>query len=211
MVTQLIRILVSQCLGLIAIAVVLNQAVASQAASLERSSISQRKEIQPNIAQGQPRSKVYLNSLSGIHIISDRQESVVEFFQHRRIVVGTVLLKDWNKTLKASQESQRGGFLSYPSFNDDRSGKTTTYGLIFRLSPVSSDIVQLWEKRRQLDDGSVPIFLERDPKDSKLYHFVGWADAGRLSFFSVDSQPTSLNPQKLWYRGEKYSLRSPIA
>jgi hypothetical protein len=207
MVTQLTRILVAPCLGLMAIALTLDQAVASQASSLERSSLSQRKELQPNVAQGQPKTKVYLNSLSGIHIISERQESVVEFFQHHRIVVGTVLLKDWDKAFTASQESQRGGFLSYPSFNDDKSGKTTTYGLVFRLSPVSSDIVRLWEKRRQPDDGSKPIFLERDPKDSKLYHFVGWADAGRLSFFSAASQPTSLNPQNLWYRGKKYSLR----
>jgi hypothetical protein len=171
------------------------------------SSLSQRKELQPNVVQGLPKTKVYLNNRSGIHIISDRKESVVEFFQHHRIVVGTVLLKDWEKTFTAFQESQRGGFLSYPSFNDDRSGKTTTYGLVFRLSSVSSDIVRLWEKRRQSDDGSEAIFLERDPKDSKLYHFVGWADAGRLSFFSANSRLTSLNPQTLWFRGKSYSLK----
>jgi hypothetical protein len=208
MITKLIRILVVQCFGLVAIALILNHPIAaSQASSLERSSLSQRKELQPTVALGQPKTKVYLNSLSGIHIISDRQENVVEFFQHRRIVVGTVLLNDWNKTLTASQESQRGGFISYPSFNDDRSGKTTIYGLIVKLSPISSDIVRLWEKRRQLDDVSVPIFLERDPKDSKLYHFVGWADAGRLSFFSADSRLTSINPQTLWYRGKSYPLK----
>jgi hypothetical protein len=208
MVIQLTRTLIAPCLGLVAISLTLNnQAVASQATSLQRLGISQRKELQPTIALERPKTKVYLNSLSGIHIISDRQESVVKFFQHRRIVVGTVLLKDWNKTFTAPQESQRGGFLSYPSFNDDKSGQTTTYGLVFRLSPVSSDIVRLWEKRHQPDDGSVPIFLERDLKDSKLYHFVGWADAGRLSFFSANSQPTSLNPQTLWYRGKSYSLK----
>jgi hypothetical protein len=208
MITQLIRIFVAQCLGLVAIALTLNHpTAASQASSLERSSLSQRKELQPTVALGQPKTEVYLNSLSGIHIISDRPESVVEFFQHRRIVVGTVPLKDWNKTLAASQESQRGGFLSYPSFNDDKSGKTTTYGLVFKLSPVSSDIIRLWEKRRQPDDGSGPMFLERDPKNSKLYHFVGWADAGRLSFFSADSRLTSVNPQTLWYRGKSYPLK----
>jgi hypothetical protein len=207
MVTPLIRILAAQCLGLMAITVNLNHAVACQTASLKPSGLSQPKELQSNVDQGGTRRRVYLNSQSGIHIISDRKESVVEFFQRRRIVVGTVLLKDWNKTLTASQSMQDGGFMSYPSYNDDESGKTTTYGLSFNLSPVSSDAMRLWKKRRQLDVVSVPIFLERDPKNSKLYHFVGWADAGRFSFFSADSRSTSLNPQTLWYRGKSYSLK----
>ena len=141
----------------------------------------------------------YLNNPDRIHIISDRQESVVEFFQGHRIVVAMVTLQDLNKTLTTSQVIQNNCFVAYPSFNYDGSGKITTYGLSIKLAPVSLEVIQIW-KKHQPKTVSVKIFLEQDPEDSELYHFVGWTEAERFSFSPEDSVAFSLKPQNLWYR-----------
>jgi hypothetical protein len=200
MATRLIRILVTQCLSLVIIAVSLNPTVACQAILLEGLGISQSRGIEPNVEQEHPGMRVYLNSPSEIHIISDRQENVVEFFQRHRIVVGMATVQDLNKIIP-SQVMPENFFVAYPSSNDDGSGKIGTYRLSFKLAPVSLEVIQIWKNRHQPNAVSVHIFLERDPLDSELYHFVGWAESNQFSFTPEDSIPFPLNPQELWYKG----------
>jgi hypothetical protein len=202
MVTRLTQILVTQCLSLAVIAVSLNPAVACQAISLEPLGISQSIGLKPNVKQEHRGMSVYLNSPSEIHLISDREESVVGFFQRHRIVVGMTTAQDLSKILKPSAAISENFVVAYPSYNDDGSGKMSTYILSFKLAPVSSELLQLWNKRNQANPVSVHMFLERDPDDSELYHFVGWAESKKFSFNPEDSLPSPLKPQELWYRGK---------
>jgi hypothetical protein len=53
-------------------------------------------------------------------------------------------------------------------------------------------------------------FLERDAQNSKLYHFVGWDENSRFSFFAKESVEDGQNRQSanvsgrelLWYQGK---------
>ncbi len=183
----------------------LNPAVVSQASPSERG-MCQSNELQPDVKQAQAKRNILLNNPPGVYIISDRKESIAKFFQQRRIVVGTVMSQLLDKTLMMAQVVQRNCFVAYPSSNDDGRGEITTYGLIFKLAPVSPKVAQLWKERHQSNAISVQMFLERDSQDSELYHFVGWAESKQFSFSpelaKSNPLPASLNPKDLWYQGK---------
>ncbi len=197
--TQLIKVLFAQYLSFVVLAVNLNPSVANQVNLPDDSGICQNKELQTNIDREKSRMGFYLNNPDGIHIISDRQESVVEFFQGHRIVVAMVTLQDLKQTLTKSQVMQNNCFVAYPSFNYDGSGKIDTYGFAIKLAPVSLEVIQFW-KKYQPNTVSVKIFLEQDSEDSELYHFVGWTEAEGFSFSSEESLALSLKSEDLWYR-----------
>ncbi|WP_232224157.1 hypothetical protein [Mastigocladopsis repens] len=177
----------------------------SQASPSERG-MCQSNELQPDVKQAQAKRNILLNNPPGVYIISDRKESIAKFFQQRRIVVGTVMSQLLDKTLMMAQVVQRNCFVAYPSSNDDGRGEITTYGLIFKLAPVSPKVAQLWKERHQSNAISVQMFLERDSQDSELYHFVGWAESKQFSFSpelaKSNPLPASLNPKDLWYQGK---------
>jgi hypothetical protein len=154
--------------------------------------------------------QVYLQHSNGIYILSDRPESFATSFNRRRIIAGKVIAKYLPPVLAAATIEQEQCFVSYPSFNDDRSGKVTTYGLAFKLAPISAETLQLWKTRHQSNVNWTTIFLEPDAQNSKLYHFVGWDENSRFSFFAKESAEDVLNRQSasisgrelLWYQGK---------
>jgi hypothetical protein len=169
---------------------------------------SQIAPINPKLAQTP--KKVYLQHSNGIYIFSDRQESFAASFNRRRIIAGKVIAKYLPPVLAAATVEQGQCFVSYPSFNDDRSGKVTTYGLAFKLAPISSETLQLWKTHHQSNVNWTTIFLEPDAQNSKLYHFVGWDENSRFSFFAKESAEDVQNRQSasisgrelLWYQGK---------
>lgn len=204
---QLIQILIAQYIVvLVVITGSLNPAVASRVTPPERLGMCQSSDLHPDIKQAQAKRGILVNSPPGVYIISDRQESVAEFFQRRRLVVGTVMLQVLDKTLTTPQAVQGNCFVAYPSSNDDGRGEITTYGLIFKLAPVPPEVVQLWKERHQSNAISVQMFLERDSQDSELYHFVGWVESKQFSFSpelaKSNPLPASFNPKDLWYQGD---------
>ena len=196
---RLIKILIIQYTAVFVVIMgSFNPAVASQASSTQRLGMCQSTELQSNVNQAQVKRDILLNSPYEVYIISDRQESIAEFFQRHRIMVGTVMSQVLSKTLATPQVLQGNCFVAYPSFNDDGKGEITNYGHIFKLAPVSPKVVQLWKERHQPNIISVQIFLERDFKDSELYHFVGWAENKQFSFSpkltKFNPLPAFLNP-----------------
>ena len=182
----------------------LNPAVANQTAPPERLGMC-HSELQPDVKQTQGERGILVNSPPEVYIISDRQESVAEFFKRRRLVVGTVMSQVLDITLTTPQVVQGNCFVAYPSANDDGRGEITTYGLIFKLAPVSLEVVQLWKERHQSNAISVQMFLERDDQDLELYHFVGWTESKQF-FLSPElarsnPSPALFNPKDLWYQG----------
>lgn len=164
--------------------------------------ICQGKKNQAIVKQEQTSRKFYLNHSNGIYTVSDRKESFATSFKRRRIMAGKVISEYLPKTFAAATAAQSQCFVSYPSHNDDGSGKVTTYGLSFDLAPISLEIIQFWRNRPQSNNGWTVILLEADPQDSRLYHFVGWAEDQQFSFFSGELKGGSLNRRSLWYQGK---------
>ncbi len=164
--------------------------------------ICQGKKNQAIVKQEQTSQKFYLNHSNGIYVVSDRQESFTASFKRRRIMAGKVISEYLPETFAAAAVAQSQCFVSYPSYNDDGSGKVTTYGLSFDLAPISPEIIHFWRNRPQSKKGWTTILLETDPQDSRLYHFVGWAEDQQFSFFSGELKGDSLNRRSLWYQGK---------
>jgi hypothetical protein len=168
----------------------------------------QTAPVNPKLARTP--KQVYLQHSNGVYIFADRPESFSTSFNRRRIIAGKVIAKYLPAVLAATTVEQEQCFVSYPSFNDDRSGKVTTYGLAFKLAPIPAETLRLWKNRHQTQVGWTTIFLERDAQNSQLYHFVGWAENGRFSFFAEEStadgqnrQSTSVSGRELlWYQGK---------
>lgn len=204
---QLIQILIAQYIVvLVVITGSLNPAVASRATPPEHLGMCQSSDLQPDVRQAQTKRGILVSSPPKLYIISDRQESVTEFFQRHRLVVGTVMSQVLDETLTTPQVVQRNCFVAYPSSNDDGRGEINAYGLIFKLAPVLPEVVQLWKERHQSNATSVRMFLERDSQDSELYHFVGWAESKQFSFSPEQAKsnplPASFNPKDFWYQGD---------
>jgi hypothetical protein len=169
----------------------------------------QKSQVSTRPAQAS--KKVYLKNSNGVYIFSDRQESFKASFNRRRIMAGKTIAKYLPQVLEATSLEQIQCFVSYPSFNDDGSGKVTTYGLAFRLAPIPPEIAQLWKNHHQSDISWATILLEQDAQDAKLYHFVGWVDKEKFSFFSDEPEGDSPNyrshsafsRKSLWYRASR--------
>jgi hypothetical protein len=157
-------------------------------------------------------TKVYLQHSDGVYIFSDRQENFVSAFNRRRIVAGKVAANYLPEVFAAASVEQDQCLVFYPSFNDDRNGKINTYGLAFTLAPIPSEIFKIWQTRHKSDrnDTMITILLERDTRNSNLYHFVGWDENSRFSFFAKESAENNPNRQSsspsgrelLWYQGK---------
>jgi hypothetical protein len=169
---------------------------------------TQTAPVKPKLARTP--KQVYLQQSNGVYIFSDRPESFAKSFNRRRIIAGKVIAEYLPAVLAAANVEQEQCFVSYPSFNDDRSGKVTTYGLAFKLAPISAETLQFWKTRHQSQVGWTTILLERDEQNSKLYHFVGWDENSRFSFFDKESAEDGQNRQSasisgrelLWYQGK---------
>jgi hypothetical protein len=175
----------------------------------------QKSQVSTKPAQAQ--KKFYLKNSDGVYIVSDRQETFAASFKRRRIVAGKTIGEYLLEVLEAGTTEQGQCFVSYPSFNDDKSGKVTTYGMAFKLAPIPSEVLQLW-KNRPKSPSWTTILLERDSRDAKLYHFVGWAEKDQFSFFSGEIKKDSIafgasgaidhsfgsaaGRKSLWYQGK---------
>jgi hypothetical protein len=143
---------------------------------------------------------VYFHSANGVYLVSDRPETLTASFNRRHIIAGQAIAQYLPQTLSNGALQQNQCFVSYPSFNDDDSGKVTTYGLSFKLAPISSKVIQFWKSLPQSNVSWTTILFEPDSQDPKLYHFVGWAENHQFSFFSEETENGSVNRRSLWYQ-----------
>jgi hypothetical protein len=200
------RILGASCLGLAVIIGNHNLAIAKSSGF----GMCHDQKVLASAKPAQPFKKVYLKNSDGVYIVSDRQETFATSFQRRHIVAGKTIGEYLPEVLEAGTTEQGQCFVSYPSYNDDKSGKVTTYGIAFKLAPIPPEVLQLWKNRPKSNISWTTIFLERDSQDAKLYHFVGWAEKDQFSFFSEEIEGDSIDHRfgsaagrkSLWYQGK---------
>jgi hypothetical protein len=176
------------------------------------------QKLQVSTKPARAQKKFYLKKSDGVYIVSDRQETFATSFQRRHIVAGKTIREYLPEVLEAGTTEQGQCFVSYPSYNDDKSGKVTTYGIAFKLAPIPPEVLQLWKNRPKSNISWTTILLERDSQDAKLYHFVGWAEKDQFSFFSEETKGDSIafgasgaidhsfgsdsGRKSLWYQGK---------
>src|SRR5262245_37383879 len=90
-------------------------------------------------AQG-PKTFLLTNKAKDIRVISDREESVVDFFRRSHIVVGG-FVEDMKALLEA-KEPLKEVFLNYTSFNDDRK-KELLFGAFLEVAPPAEPVAKL--------------------------------------------------------------------
>lgn len=118
-----------------------------------------------------------------IHVVTDRKETIKDFFQRQRIVVGTVLGAD--KVLRA-KETLKMQFISYSSFNDDAK-KMSLFGAYLEIALPSKAVRDLISEDDPKKKGGQrfkgTLILRRDDKNDKLYHIVGYMKHSPVGFF----------------------------
>src|SRR5262245_54066128 len=59
-----------------------------------------------------------VNKAKDIHVVSDRDESILDYFQRNHVIIGGVGPKELSKILKAEKPLAKF-FVNYASYNDD--------------------------------------------------------------------------------------------
>jgi hypothetical protein len=74
-----------------------------------------------------------VNKAKDIHIISDREEPILDCFRRNRILIGGVVVEELNKVIEAKKPLPKF-FVNYASQNDDAK-KASTFGATVELAP----------------------------------------------------------------------------
>jgi RNA polymerase sigma factor (sigma-70 family) len=128
-------------------------------------------------AAAKPTRFVLKNPAGDITVISDRDESFVEFFRRQRVMIAAITLREYGTVVKSGQTSERL-FLFSASRNDDEL-MAATYGAYARLSPISPEFIAM------IDDSKPPsLILIPDTKEKDVWHVVGVTSRESSAFFT---------------------------
>lgn len=143
-----------------------------------------------------PAEFTLVNKAKDIHVVSDRDESILDFFGRTRILLGEVLDKsavpaesDLEKLLQAKEVLTKF-WVSYPSKNDDPQGPAF-YGAWIKVAPPSAAVLKLFNDHKP--DGKdghvrvVTLILRPDEKVPDMYRVIGFTERHSLWFFGADT------------------------
>src|SRR5438105_3008159 len=82
-----------------------------------------------------PAAHALKNKAGDVHVVSDKDEAVLNYFRRHRLVVGSLGDKETAKVLEAKKPLD-GVFFSYASHNDDPE-KGSTFGATLKVAPLS--------------------------------------------------------------------------
>jgi hypothetical protein len=125
---------------------------------------------------------VLMNPARDITIVSDRQETFVEFFRRQPVLVAVVPDALRSKLLGDTKGAIDFVFVEKASFNAD-DPRVAAYGASVKLAPVPFD----GPVHRFLDLAaeSEPIVFVRDVGDKNLWHAVGFTRRSSVGFFAA--------------------------
>jgi hypothetical protein len=138
----------------------------------------------------QPKTRVLTNKAKDIWVVSDREETVVKFFQRQHLLVGIMLAEEYKKLIAANKTRDKV-FVSYASYNDDEK-KEALFGATIKLAAPTPAAANLLKDRQadadDKDKTSFNLILRRDATDQDLYHVVGLTGRTSVGFFSRDKR-----------------------
>jgi hypothetical protein len=132
--------------------------------------------------------EVVVNKAKDIRILTDRKESVPEFFQRNRILTGGLSGEELARVIEAKKPLDKL-FVNYASYNDDPE-KGALFGAVIKLAPPSEAARKLLTAHKP--DGmkvlNLTLILRRDDKEPELFTVVGCTDRTPVGFFTVDKK-----------------------
>jgi RNA polymerase sigma factor (sigma-70 family) len=128
-----------------------------------------------------PAHFVMQNPARDITIVSDRHETLVEFFRRQPVLVAVVPDDVRAKILYSAKGTVDFAFLEQASFNVD-GPRAAAYGASVKLAPVTPDgpVSQLLEHGIRKE----PVVFVRDAVDKNLWHAVGFTRRSSVGFFT---------------------------
>lgn len=139
------------------------------------------KPAADNAGAGKGAAFVMRNPARDITVVSDRHETLVEFFRRQPVMVATVSDKLREKMLFDAKGTGALVFVDNASFNVDGL-RVAVYGASVKLAPVSArgSVGQLLE----MTGPTEPIVFVRDAADKNLWHAVGYTTRPSMAFFA---------------------------
>ena len=128
-----------------------------------------------------PARFVLTNPARDITIVTNRDETFVEFFRRQPVMVAVVPADVREKMLYAAKGPVDFVFVDKASFNVD-GPRAAAYGAAVKLSPVPFDgpVSRLLERT----DAAQPVVFVRDANDKNLWHAVGYTRRTSVGFFA---------------------------
>lgn len=124
-----------------------------------------------------------------VRVVSDRKETILDYFRRNRLFVGSLSDKEVTKLLAAKGPADKV-FFHYASHNHEPDGGGSTFGAIVKVAPMPKDVADLIDKHKP--DGKkklrLTLVLRRDEKEAGLVHVVGCADRTPVGFFDDDKK-----------------------
>jgi hypothetical protein len=157
-------------------------------------------------SEAKPGEIALTNPAKDIQVLSDRKESISQFFQRNRIVVGSQIISEVKTAIEAKKVREMV-FVNYSSHNDD-AAREQLFGTNLKLAPMPPSVAQLLRKQLADPDGKerlgLTLILRRDAKDGDLYHVAGCTTRTSVSFFANDKRtpPDEFSPRDLRFKGE---------
>jgi RNA polymerase sigma factor (sigma-70 family) len=175
--------------------------VNGQAAWMKPGAGASDADDKPGTANGgaaKPTHFVLQNPARDITIISDRDETLVEFFRRQRVMVAGITEKDFNAAAAATKPSDRI-FLNYASHNGD-TPMIATYGSYLRLAPLNPRLVDMVLAPEQW-----ALVLIADAKNPEVWHAVGFTKRSSVGFFASKEKKNNddFAPADLHFAGKK--------
>lgn len=134
-----------------------------------------------NAGAGKSALFVMRNPARDITVVSDRHETLVEFFRRQPVLVATVPAPVREKVLFDAKGPTAFVFVDDASFNVT-GPRVAAYGASVKLAPVppAGPVGQLLETT----GASEPIIFVRDAADKNLWHAVGYTTRPSAGFFA---------------------------
>jgi hypothetical protein len=135
-------------------------------------------------AEKSPPEFALMNKAKDIHIISDRDEPLLDCFRRNRMLVGGVVPESLDKIIQAKEPLAKF-FVNYASQNDDPR-LASTFGAFLEIAPPARSVVKLLQRHRK--ELGPTLILRRDERKANLYHVVGCTDRTSVGFFDNDKK-----------------------
>jgi hypothetical protein len=147
-----------------------------------------------------PKEVALVNKAKDIHVISDRDEPILDCFRRNRILIGGVVDSELNKVIEAKAPLPKY-FVNYASQNDDPS-KASTFGATVELAPPTEAVVKLLKEHKK--PLGATLILRRDDKKAGLYHVIGCTARTPVGFFDIDkkNETDGFSQKDLCFKGE---------
>ncbi len=134
----------------------------------------------------EPKPARLVNPGKDIFVISDREETIPQFFARQTVIVGAADLKTLELIAKGKGTSERV-FFNYTRANDDIQA-FGTFAKAAAPSPAVAELIAEGIKGRDPTKGGLVVILLRDAKEKGVFHVVGYTHHESHRFFEIEER-----------------------